>query len=507
MSDFLNGFSKDNYKNGKRIVEDRHPEQGAGEDKTEYQQNSAKAAIPDNAREEIYEKDPNSDKRNRQKRLLIISGIVAGCLIIGLFIYNSRLVRLPDFVGDYAEKAHVWALQNNIFIELEEEYNMDYDRGVVISQTPSVRETIFKGGSVTMTVSKGTNPQERIPLPDFSEKSVFEIEQWIAENRADNVIINREYDDTIPQNRFIKKEFRNPDITAENYKREDRMTIIVSRGPEEFEQNIEVPDFSGKAEPEVLEWTNQTGIKLNIEHDYSDTVPENQVIKQSILPESKIAKNEELTITVSQGRAIYAPSFSGLSKEEAEVKASANNVITSIIEYYDDKIPAGRLISQSVKPGTLLNEGESTIILYYSLGSPYIPSFSGHNENDVAQMFTEMNSKKAKVSYKVDYVYDGMTPKGTVIINSNANSTVPTGSSVTLTVSKGGRVIVSDYVKKDFRSEEMGAEITKLEEQGLKVIYEYVESSRESGTIVKQSIKSGTQVNTADHILILEVAN
>lgn len=433
--------------------------------------------------------------------------MLAGCLLIGLLYYYANTVRLPDLVGGRAEHAQAWAVQNNIYIEMEEEYNLEYNRGLVISQSPAAEETLFKGGSVNMVVSMGPDPKERIELPDFSTMNIYEIERWIEEYRAENVTINRVYDDTVPVNRFVKKEFRDPSVTEQAYRREDRMTITISRGPEVFEKDLEVPDFTEEPESEALDWANSTGVTVHVEHAYSDTVPESCIIKQSIAPKTKIAKNEELTVTVSKGKALYAPSFSGLSREEAQLTANASGVTISIVEHYHNNVPAGSLISQSVSPGTLLVEGQNTIVLYYSSGLPFIPDLAGSSESDVVQFFVDMNDGKAKLSYEFKYIYDGGTPKGTVIINTHAGTRVPVGTFITVTISKGGRVIIDDYIGLCIDSEDMENEITKLKSQGLKVIIEYVESDNDSGIIVGQSIEPGRRIDTAKEILILEVAN
>jgi beta-lactam-binding protein with PASTA domain len=512
MSDFLKGFSRDHYKK-QRILEDRQTRQAAGDtaagrpDRITREPGTEDTGIPENAREELYEKDPESGKRRIKRRIAIAAAILGTCLLIGAVIYFSRSVRLPDFTGGYAEQAQVWAVQNNIYIEIEEEYNLEYNRGIVISQTPAARQTIFKGGSMNMTVSKGPDPREHLELPDFSAMNLYEIEQWIAENRADNVSINRAHDDEVPVNRFIKLEFRDPEVTEETYKREDRMTITVSLGPEVFEKNIEVPDFKEEPKLKAVEWADSRGVELLVEESYSDTIPQSFIISQSITPGTKIAQNEKLTITVSKGRAIYAPSFASVPKDEAQIMAGAAGVTISIIERYHDSIGKDMLISQSVQPGTLLQEGQNTIVLYYSLGIPFIPDLSGQTEDDVVRMFAEMNNKSAGLAYKFEYVYDGKTPKGTVILNSPAGSRVPSGHTVTVFVSKGGKVIIKNYQGEKFDSEYMEKEIAKLESQGLKIVYNYVESNGESGTIVKQSIDPYQEISTAESILFLDIAN
>jgi beta-lactam-binding protein with PASTA domain len=530
MSDFLKGFSQDNYQETRKKTEqdqaqDKNVTGATGQTPLDRDGDRAKKSIdiPENAREELFEKDPDLEKKRKRKLILIVAGILVGCLVIGLPYYFSRRVKVPNFVESNPEQVQTWALRNNIFVEIEEEFNLEYNRNVVIAQTPAAGETLFKGGSIGIVVSKGPDPDERLELPDFSTMSIYEIEQWIDEYRADNINISRVYDDTVPVNRFIKIEFRDSAVTAENYRRKDRATITISRGPEEFAQDIEVKDFKGKLESEVVSWAETEGIELHIERAYSDTVPDGHVISQSIAPGTMIAKNEEMTITVSQGKAIYVPNFAGLSEEEAGAVAATANVSIQTIQQYHNNVKAGDLISQSIKPGTLLKEGGNTIILYYSLGKPFIPDMTGETREWVEQFFADLNSKKANLKYEFEEAHDGVTPKGTVIFNTHANSMVDTGRTITVTISEGVIITTGNWLGEDFTTDTLQEELTSLKDLGLKIIVEYVDPDPDidpkpgSGTIIKlkkRSIKDGKvddvnegeQINTADYALVFEIA-
>ncbi|NLY39777.1 MAG: PASTA domain-containing protein [Firmicutes bacterium] len=516
MSDFLQGFSQDKYKKTPAKTEqeqaqDKNVMGAPGQTPLSKDENGApkSTGLPDNARDELFEKDPDLEKKRKRRLILIIAGILVGCLVIALPYYFSRRVKVPDFVKSTPEQVQAWALRNNIFVEIEEEFNLEYNRNLVIAQTPAAGAILFKGGSIEIVVSKGPDPDERLELPNFSAMTIYEIEQWINEHRANNINITRAYDDTIPVNHFIKIEFRDPAVTAENYRRKDRATITISMGPEKFAKDIEVKDFKEKPIAEAESWAESAGIKLQIEEAYSDSVPEGMVISQSIAPGTMIAKNEEMTITVSKGKAIYAPNFAGLSEVEADALAATAGVQVQKVYYYHAKVKAGALISQSINPGTLLEEGRNTIILYYSLGKPYIPDFSLENktEADVELFFADLNSKKANLKLKRVYIYDGKTPKGTVIMNSHAGEIVDLDEIVTVTFSKGGRVVIKNYVGQLL--ENVIDELENLKaEQGLKYAIEYDEADKyknaEDGEIVEQS-KTGP-MDTAEHVLILKVA-
>ncbi len=496
MNDFLDDFNRDKYsKSGRENVNRQSPSLD----------NSS--GIPEDSSNEYFEKDPDSKKRRKKKVVLTIFIILVAILLIAVALYNLNTVKLPNFVGGYAEQAQAWALGNNIYLEIEEVYDLESNRGVVISQQPAAGETALKGGSVSILVSKGPDPEERIVLPDFTFMELYQIEQWIAENRVDNVSINRVYDDTIPENRFIKKEFRDPAVSEDSYRRKDRIIITVSRGPEEVEKDIEVPDFRGKPEVEVIQWAESNSINLTIESAYSDTIQTGQVISQDIAPKTRIGRNVYFTVQVSKGKAVRVPSFSGMSREEAAIRAAAANVNISSIDRYHDSIGIGQLIDQSVRTGTFMEENHDPVILYYSLGRPFIPDFSGQSENDVLQAIASMNDKLAFLSIKLEYMHDARTPKGHVIFNSDAGTRIPTGSMVTIKISKGGQAVIGNYVNKLIQSEEMQEEISELESKGLKIAYEYAASSRPEGTILSQSINPGSQINTADHVLVLRIAD
>ena len=130
-------------------------------------------------------------------------------------------------------------------------------------------------------------------------------------------------------------------MTEENYKRKDRMIIVMSRGQQEIEKDIEVPNFREKPEMDATHWAETQDIELQVRKEYSDTVPKGYIISQSIPPKTMIDNNEELTITVSKGKAVYAPSLAGLSEEEAQQRQDAGIMLMIIRQYHNDVKSAG----------------------------------------------------------------------------------------------------------------------------------------------------------------------
>ena len=126
MSDFLSNFGAENYQKlqkGKLQAEPKMEQAKAKEEPKERERitDQAKPAapkvtdnlaleLPENAREELYILDPESKSR-RKKRRILFALLAVSLAAIGVLYYQSKIVQLPDFISDYADKAEVWALK------------------------------------------------------------------------------------------------------------------------------------------------------------------------------------------------------------------------------------------------------------------------------------------------------------------------------------------------------------------------------------------------------------
>lgn len=66
---------------------------------------------------------------------------------------------------------------------------------------------------------------------------------------------------------------------------------------------VEVIDFNSMSEDAILTWCNDNNLNCNIKREYSDTVPKDGYIKQSINSGERVVENTTITITYSLGKA------------------------------------------------------------------------------------------------------------------------------------------------------------------------------------------------------------
>ncbi len=155
--------------------------------------------------------------------------------------------------------------------------------------------------------------------------------------------------------------------------------IIAGTENADFNDNedgelIPVPGVVGKAEKDAYDTLVAAGFKVGKSYKYDDTVPAGKVISQS--PNGGSApRDSTVNIVISQGQpSVEVPDVVGDTKENASSKLTAKGLAVSVKEEYNDTVPAGQVIRQSIAGGKQVQSG-TTITITVSLG-PETKSYS-----------------------------------------------------------------------------------------------------------------------------------
>lgn len=461
MSDFLSKFNKDKYddlvnekeekgikdkedkKAGKQVEKEPLEEQASAAEQKETlpekkppfktESFSSRSSRHQDAEEEI-EIDQDYRRKKKLRMWLIISGAVLACIVIFFIYYMLVHVKVENFVDQPVSEARAWAGENDVEIELEQEYSKEYDANQVISQSVAEGDKIRKGKTLQLTSSLGADPEEVIPLADFSEMTQEEAQTWIDENKAENLQMVTEFSDDIEEGVFIDFSIKDSSIDESEYKRKDSAAVYYSKGEEVFEKNITIPDFTGTAKEEVEKWAESNEIEMTYEESDSDSVEEGNIISQSEEADEKIAKRDKMEVVVSTGEATVVPNFGDLTAEEASMNHPDLNVTVKHAFHAD--VSYGTMISQSVEPDTkLTGKDDKNVTVTYSQGRPYLHDFRGQSEGDLPRLFyEEYKSKGADINYIVKYV-DSSEVKGTVVDMGVFNEFVPMTYTVEVRIS------------------------------------------------------------------------
>ncbi|HIY58038.1 MAG TPA: PASTA domain-containing protein [Candidatus Tetragenococcus pullicola] len=460
MSDFLSNFTNDNYDGKKKDpsenkketapknesetkvnepqLEDQEAKEETSSANTRVGRKENKAPVSRYQTEET-EFDPTFKKRQRKKYLLI-AALIGLLLVIGsVTYYQLTHVKVPDFVGKELSEARTWGSEEGVRIEAEQTYDFDTEVNHVISQNVPSEKKIKKGKTLTIKSSLGADPEEAIPLPEFKELDKEAAQEWITENKAENISLVESFDDKVAQGAFIKQEAANKELDLSQYKRKDRLSVYYSKGKETFEKNIEVPNFQGKTSSDVSDWAKKNEVKIKTVKDFSEKVTKDSVISQEIEKGQKIAKNDEFVIHVSKGKPIVVPDYSLYTMEEATSIEEAKIPVV-IKNLYSADFAYGQFISQSVEAGKKYDEEADlpTVEVVYSQGQPYMKDLRGAmTEGDLPKLFfDDYQSKGAQIYYSVYYV-DSSQPKGTVVEMSNYGQFLPMEATISIGISLG----------------------------------------------------------------------
>ena len=464
MSDFLSKFNKDKYselvnEQDDSEVKAKQENNLDNQDETESTQNeeeqltdpelsetlpdhhvvsSTKPAVSRSSYRQDAAEDVEIDLDYRRKKkirlFMIIAGSILACILLYFIYYAIVHVEVEDFVGEPLSDARAWANDNDVEVKVEQEYSMEHDTNRIISQSVLAGKKIKKGNTLTLTSSLGPDPEEVIPLADFSVMSQSEAQQWINDHKAENLRIVTEYSEEVEAGEFIKLTIRDSAIDPSDYMRRDSAVIYYSRGEESFEKNITVPNFVGMMREEVEKWAETNEIDMSYEEADSDTIEVGSIVSQSVSAEELVARRDKMEVVVSKGKAIIVPNFWGLTQDEATMNFPDLNVTVKTV--YHAEVAYGTLISQSVAADTKLTvDDDNQVTVTYSLGRPYLRDMRGQLEGDLPSLFfEEYQSKGANIKYTIKVV-DSAEEKGTVVGMSKYNEFVPLNYTVEIRIS------------------------------------------------------------------------
>ncbi|MCI8424547.1 MAG: Stk1 family PASTA domain-containing Ser/Thr kinase [Adlercreutzia sp.] len=202
------------------------------------------------------------------------------------------------------------------------------------------------------------------------------------------------------------------------------------------DEPIDVPSVVGQAQEEAKFTLEQTGFKVDIITEESDSEEEGTVLSQDPAGGTKQPKGTTITLTVAVGPdTVEVPNFKNMTLDEAKSEAAGLGlkVVESESKYSED-VDAGKILSQNYQAGEAVAPG-TTIEVVTSRGSETttVPNVIGMTEDEAYDALQEagfgVNVKAREYSDK--------QKEGRVIRQDPLNDKVKPGSTVDITISKG----------------------------------------------------------------------
>ncbi|MFF1923508.1 Stk1 family PASTA domain-containing Ser/Thr kinase [Streptomyces sp. NPDC058221] len=262
-------------------------------------------------------------------------------------------------------------------------------------------------------------------------------------------------------------------------------------------QFTHVPSLLGQSEKAAKGRLSDSGLELkDVKRTYSDTVDRGKVIGSDPKSGARIRGNGSVSITVSRGPEIVkVPDVQGVALAEAKRKLTKAGLVPGMTtrEFSEDEA-AGEVVRTDPEAGTERHP-DTAVAIVVSKGSPVdVPDVTGLSVEDATDALDEEGLKAKVLPDRVNSPEDA----GDIAQQSPAEGReVAEGDTITLTVSKGPRMIdVPDVTGKDVDDAR-----SELEDAGFEVKVDRPFLSF-SDTVASQSVEGDDQAPEGSTITI-----
>ncbi|MEG2283907.1 MAG: PASTA domain-containing protein [Bacilli bacterium] len=244
--------------------------------------------------------------------------------------------------------------------------------------------------------------------------------------------------------------------------------LLSNVGIIDIQKQNTVINFTNKNLTEVISWGQKNKISINQVYEASDSIKEYHIINQDVSPGTLTKKITNLKVTVSTGpdktKEILFPSMLGKKIDEVITFIEENYFTNVSIDFVTSSEEKDLVLTQD-KSGQLKRDSE--IHLTVSLGTlEDLTPLSIEDLTNKSLFYATTWCKRHLILYKIEYAYSDTVPKGQVISQSlkKGETVTPKTDTVTLTISKGNKIIVPNLMNMDINA------ITKwIIENGLRI--------------------------------------
>ncbi len=239
----------------------------------------------------------------------------------------------------------------------------------------------FKGGSGLSQ----TKTESQVSVPDLVGMTEEEAKAELDKKKLGYYVSGREASDKYEKGIIIRQE-------TEANKKVDKNTqinVVVSTGVEE--KTVQVPDVTGWSESEAQQALENSGLVVDSQAEYSDSVQEGSVISTDPGAGAEVKEGTKVKMIVSLGAEKAAvPDLVGKSAADADAALVAAGLVSgNVTEEYSDKYEAGIVISQSTKANNKVAKNTAVDYVVSKGQMAKVPNLTNKTMDDAIQALTD----------------------------------------------------------------------------------------------------------------------
>lgn len=202
-----------------------------------------------------------------------------------------------------------------------------------------------------------------------------------------------------------------------------------------------IPELTNKTVAEAQQLLRSAGFQSTVEDVYDDNVAPGLVVGSEPDAGQVIRKFQTVSLAVSRGPELFPlPELTGRTLEEAKTALNgAGMALGQITETFDESAAAGTVLAQAPPSGKAVKHGTPVELTVSKGPQPIpVPDVRGQEQDDAVKAL-EAAGLKAVISPET--VNHRAVPKGAVVAQDPATGNLTRGGTVTLTISKGPRMV------------------------------------------------------------------
>ena len=201
-----------------------------------------------------------------------------------------------------------------------------------------------------------------------------------------------------------------------------------------------VPVVVGKTYEQAARELTAAHLNAKRVNAFDEKVAKDTVISGNPGAGAEVGRSTTVTLTVSKGPERYTvPELVGSTETEAKARLEEKRLsLGNTSQAFNEKVPAGQIVSTSPKAGTALKRGAAVNIVVSKGRQPIeVQDFTGKPADQAVGALTDagLQVDATKQEFSTD------VPKGSVISQAPATGTLYRGDKVTLVVSKGPEMV------------------------------------------------------------------
>ena len=277
-------------------------------------------------------------------------------------------VKMIDLTNKSEFEAVFYLKQHRIKYEIEKEFSNKIERGNVAKQSVKAGDTVkvdSDENKVTITISRGKS----IEVPDLKKMSMVEITEWVVENKLKLEFTNQ-YDDAVKENNVISANYDK----GEKIEQGSTVKVVISKG------SLVMEDF--KSFEDFKEWANKYNISYQEQHEFSEDIPQGEVISYSYKKGDTIKNGDSIIVTISDGKECKVPNIIGMSKSKA-IQALEDAGLNYNFVTQNSSKAKNTVIKQSISAGGKVSSGTTiTVTLSSGKDNEHREESNSSSEND-----------------------------------------------------------------------------------------------------------------------------